>query len=151
MYLNWVLITTTIIIITVSTNNAQEIDRTSIVENVGSLQQDFIHPVLFVSVGVFTVLSIIDLLLTFLTGVADTRGTIKGNTISIFQKVFMFLFANGIIDHFIELAVPSQNPILSRIDAATKPAKDNARRRRAVDEVTNTVMAAINKYNSLQN
>ena len=63
----------------------------------------------------------------------------------------MFLFANGIIDNFIDLAVPSQNPILSRIDAATKPAKDNSRRRRAVDEVTNTVMAAINKYNSLQN
>ena len=125
--------------------------RAALTEKVTSIQESLTHPVLIASAVVFTIFSTIDIVLSFLSNISAPQGTIKGNALSIFQKVLMFLFFNGVLDHFIEIAKPSKNPILARLNAVVNPTEDDTtlvatRRRRDIEEVSAAVMDAINKY-----
>ena len=121
--------------------------RAALVETAASLQEGFIRPILLSSVVVFTIVGSIDFFLKLLTSVGDTRGTIQRNVVDVLQKIFMFLVFNGILRHFIEMANPSANPILAKLDASTKAATTD-RRRRDIEEVSTAVMNAILKYST---
>ena len=119
--------------------------RTALVETAASLQEGLIRPILRCSVIVFTIVGSIDFFLKLLTSVGDTKGTIQRNVVNVLQKIFMFLVFNGILRHFIQMANPSANPILAGLDASTKAATSD-RRRRDIEEVSTAVMNAILKY-----
>ena len=104
---------------------------------------DLIQPVVMIALGVFVVYSTISLLLSLITGIVDVKATIIGNIFNLFQTIFTV---------FIEKLLLFKNPILAKFNALAGPAADDMtpaanRRRRAIDELSNVVMDAINKYN----
>jgi len=104
---------------------------------------DLIQPVIMFALGVIIIYSTLELLMALFSGLLGFKATVIGRIFSLFQAVLTViadgirLIKNPILDNLNSLAMPE-------VDDMTPAAELG---RRALDKVSNAVMAALNKYN----
>ena len=85
-----------------------------------------------------------ELLLLLITGILDVKALVIGNIFSLFQNV---------LQHIWDKIILLKNPILSKLNAQPLPANDDQNPaadmgRRALDQVSELVLAAVEKYST---
>ena len=113
-------------------------------EKASNFKSDILLPALTINVVVFTVLGMIDLLMSFIVSLANTDTSIKTNFNSILNTIFMFALFQGIHGIFISLAKTSKNPVLSRLDNALNGSRE--RKKRDIEELSEPILKALVKY-----
>ena len=103
---------------------------------------DLLQPVILFGMGVFTVYAALRIILTIISGIFNIKASVIGSIISLFQNIFSV---------FIEKVLLIKDPIVEKLNALVNPDADDttpaaARSMKALEEVADAVMAAINKY-----
>jgi hypothetical protein len=110
----------------------------------GDKIQQIGRPVLMFALGAVFIWSTVELLLLLITGILDVKALVIGNIFTLFQDVFQLIW-----DKILLL----KNPILSKLNAQALPANDDQTPaadmgRRALDQVSEFVLAAVEKYST---
>ena len=103
---------------------------------------DLLQPVMLFGMAVFTVYTALRIILTLISGIFDIKAAAIGSIIGVFQDLFA-----GLMKQILMI----KNPIIEKLSALVQPDADDTtpvakRSMRALEEVADAVMAAINKY-----
>ena len=124
--------------------------RSMISEGAEDLRMNLLTPGFTLLVSVFSVWSILDLLLK-IVGLLTRTGSIKTNLLLVLHEVFIGYVTNGIAGSFLGNLPPAKNPVLSTLSTLTNPAMATQRkRRRYIRELSDTAYQAFHKYSVLQ-
>ena len=103
---------------------------------------DLLQPVILVGMGIFTIYTGLRIILVVLSGILDIKSSIAGSVVSLFQRSITIL-----LDKILMI----KNPIIEKINAFVNPDNDDStpaaeRSMRALEDVAEFVLAALNKY-----
>ena len=103
---------------------------------------DLLQPVVLLGMGVFTIYAALRIILTLITGVLDIKASFIGSILGLFQSLIAALM---------DKILMVKNPIIEKINALVNPDPDDdtptaVRSVRALEDVADAVLAAINKY-----
>ena len=103
---------------------------------------DLLQPVILVGMGIFTIYTGLRIILVILSGILDIKSSIAGSVVSLFQRSITIL-----LDKILMI----KNPIIEKINAFVNPDNDDStpaaeRSMRALEDVAEFVLAALNKY-----
>ena len=103
---------------------------------------DLLQPVILLGMGIFTIYTSLRIILVILSGILDIKASFAGSIISLFQRMITI-----IMDKILMV----KNPIIEKINAFVNPDEDDStpaakRSMRALEEVADFVLAALNKY-----
>ena len=103
---------------------------------------DLIQPVVLFGLGVFTIYACIKIVLTIISGIFDIKVSFVAGIVELLQSLFALLMDKILL---------IKNPIVEKINAFIGPDADDdtpaaERRRRALDEVAEVVMAALSRH-----
>ena len=103
---------------------------------------DALQPVMLFGMAIFTVYTGLRIILTLIGGIFNIKAAAIGSIIGVFQDLFA-----GLIKQILMI----KNPIIEKLSALVQPDADDTtpvadRTMRALEEVSDAVMAAINKY-----
>ena len=115
---------------------------TTLLGKLGAWKGDLLQPKVLIVIGVVAISSIVGLIYAIVSGIIDLKATLIGKAFPIISPIFNVLLQEILL---------FKDPILARMNAFAQPAEHDStpaanRRRRAIQDLSEVVQTAINKY-----